>query len=153
MEDTLVIIKPDAVQRGLIGEVLSRIERKGLQVVGLKMASLDEKVLREHYSHIKDKPFFPEVAAFMSSAPVVLACVRGVGAIGTVRQMCGVTKARDAAPGTIRGDLAMSVQANVVHASEDATAAAVEVGRFFSDEDLATYIQVSGAYVYSKHEA
>lgn len=152
MEKTLVIIKPDAVQRGIIGEIVSRIERKGLQIVGMKMSHLSLEVLQQHYSHIKDKPFFPEVADFMASAPVVLVCVQGVAAVQTVRQMCGVTKAREATPGTIRGDLAMSVQANVVHASESLEAAVAEVARFFAESELHSYSQVSSPFIYSKHE-
>lgn len=152
MERTLVIVKPDAVQRGLIGEVLSRLEKKGLKIVGLKMTTLDLPLLKQHYAHIVTKPFFAEVAAFMSSGPAVLVCVEGVEAVAAVRQMCGITKAREAAPGTIRGDLAMSVQANVVHASEDAAAAEKEVACFFHQEELTSYQQAVGGFVYATHE-
>src|SRR3989338_786076 len=107
MEKTLVLIKPDGVQRGLIGEVLKRFERKGIRIVGIKMMSLDEAVLREHYAHIASKPFYPGVEKFMRSTPVVAMCLEGVEVVEAVRLLCGIPKARAADAGTIRGDLAM----------------------------------------------
>jgi nucleoside-diphosphate kinase len=152
MERTFVIIKPDAVQRGLIGSIIQRFERKGLQLAGAKFVRLDATLLASHYAHIADKPFFPEVAAFMSSAPVMLLCLEGVDAISTVRAMGGVTKARAAAPGTIRGDFAMSVQSNVVHTSEDASAAAAELARFFRADELLDYELANRRNVYASYE-
>ncbi len=117
-EKTLVLIKPDGIQRGLIGEVIGRFERKGLKVIGMKMMRLDEAVLREHYAHIADKPFFPGVSKFMQSSPVLAVCLEGLEVVQAIRILCGITKARQAEAGSIRGDLAMSVACNVVHASD-----------------------------------
>ena len=96
MERTLILIKPDAIQRGLAGSVLNRFERKGLKLVGVKMMQLTDELLKEHYSHIADKPFFPGIAAFMKSSPVIAVCVEGLDCVETVRRLCGVTKAREA---------------------------------------------------------
>jgi len=139
MERTLVLIKPDALARGLVGEITTRLERKGLLLVGCKMMRLDDTVLAEHYAHLVDKPFYPRIAEFMSSAPVVAQCWEGVEAVRVVREMTGVTNSRDAAPGTIRGDLGMSLQCNVVHTSESADVAAAEVERFFGEAELHDY--------------
>src|SRR3989338_11446484 len=109
MERTLVLLKPDALQRGLAGKIITRFEEKGLKMIGLKMMSLDEAVLREHYAHIADKPFFPGVSSFMRSSPVVAICLEGLDVVNAVRILCGITKSREADAGTIRGDLAMSV--------------------------------------------
>ncbi|MEK7146173.1 MAG: nucleoside-diphosphate kinase, partial [Patescibacteria group bacterium] len=114
MERTLVLLKPDAIQRGLVGEITSRFEKKGLKMIGVKMMSLDEAVLREHYAHIADKPFFPGVEKFMKSSPVLAMCWEGLEAVNAVRLITGITKAREADAGTIRGDFAMSVSCNVI---------------------------------------
>lgn len=136
MERTLILIKPDALQRGLVGEVTSRFERKGLKLVGSKMMKLSEAIVLEHYAHIADKPFFPGVRDFMMSTPVIAQCWEGVDVVETVRTITGVTNARKASAGTIRGDLSMSLQSNIVHASDGLEAAAVEVKRFFRDDEL-----------------
>lgn len=153
MEKTLVLIKPDALQRDLLGRILSRIEEKGLQIIGLKMFMFERGLLEEHYAHLVHEPFFAELSAFMTSGPNVAVCVQGVDAIATVRRMCGVTKARDAEPGTIRGDLAMSVQRNLVHASDSAEVAEAEVARFFAAGDLFAYPDSLLRSVYSPTEA
>jgi len=132
-ERTLVLIKPDAIQRGLMGEIISRFERKGLKLVGCKMMELEEALLREHYSHIADKPFFGGLAKFMQSTPVVAMCWEGLEVVNAVRLLCGITKAREAEAGSIRGDLAMSVACNVVHASDSIESAEAEVKRFFKE--------------------
>ncbi|MEK9132708.1 MAG: nucleoside-diphosphate kinase [Patescibacteria group bacterium] len=152
MERTLVLVKPDGVQRGLIGEVIKRFERKGLKLVGMKMMSLSEAVLREHYAHIADKPFYKGVEKFMKSVPVVAMCWEGMEAVETVRVVAGITKARAAAPGTIRGDLAMSVACNVIHASDSAENAKKEVARFFKDEELFVYDKSEYMHVYIEDE-
>jgi len=118
VEKTLVLIKPDAVQRGLIGRIMTRFEEKGLKLTGIKLMTLSNELLREHYSHLADKPFFPGTVKFMQATPVVAICLEGIDAVDTVRRLCGITKAREAQPGTIRGDWAMSIQANLVHASD-----------------------------------
>ena len=152
MERTLVLIKPDAIQRGLAGRILGRFEEKGLKIAGIKFISLSDELLNEHYSHLADKPFFPGTKKFMQSTPVIALCLEGLDCVDTVRAMCGVTKARAAAPGTIRGDWAMSVQANLVHASDSLESAQAEVARFFKAEDLFTYDSILTQAVYSEDE-
>ncbi|MBU1198179.1 nucleoside-diphosphate kinase [Candidatus Micrarchaeota archaeon] len=152
MERTLVILKPDALHRGVIGAVIQRFEQKGLKIVGLKMEKLDEKTLSEHYGHLKDKPFFPRIVSFMKSAPVVLVAIEGLEAVGIVRKMCGVTNARNAAIGTIRGDFGMSVQANIVHASDSLETAQKEVKRFFKNSELFEYKKMDFGHVYAEDE-
>lgn len=151
-EKTLVLIKPDAVQRGLIGNILQRFETKGLKVVGLKMMRLDEAVLREHYAHIADKPFFPGTSRFMQSSPVVAMCIEGLEVVQAVRILCGITKARSAEAGSIRGDLAMSMGCNVIHASDSVDTAKVEVKRFFKEDELFEYDKSEYLHVYSEDE-
>lgn len=151
-EKTLVLIKPDGIQRGLIGEVLHRFERKGLKVVGMKMMTLDEAVLREHYAHIADKPFFPGVSAFMQSSPVIALCLEGLEVVAAVRKIVGITKAREAEAGSIRGDFAMSVACNVVHASDSVETAQKEVPRFFKDDEILSYLKGEYEHVYMSDE-
>ena len=152
MERTLVLVKPDGVQRGLVGEVVSRFERKGLRLVGLKMMSLDEAVLREHYAHLAEKPFFGDLSKFMQSSPVIALCWEGVEAVEAVRILCGITKARGAEAGTVRGDLAMSVSCNVVHASDSIENANKEVKRFFNSDELYEYDKTEYRHVYASDE-
>lgn len=152
MERTLVLIKPDGVQRGLVGEVMKRFEQKGLKIIGIKMISLDEAILREHYAHIASKPFYPGVEKFMRSTPVVALCLEGVEVVEAVRLLCGITKARAADAGTIRGDLAMSVACNVVHASDTPDNAAKEVKRFFNSDELFGYDKTEYLHVYMDEE-
>ena len=152
MERTLVLIKPDAVQRGLIGRILARFEDKGLKVAGLKFMELTDTLLNEHYSHLADKPFFPGTKRFMTLTPVVALCLEGLDCVETVRRLCGITKAREAAPGTIRGDWAMSVQANLVHASDSLETAKAEVARFFSNTELFEYKSAQSSTIYSEDE-
>ncbi|MBI5413434.1 nucleoside-diphosphate kinase [Candidatus Peregrinibacteria bacterium] len=152
MERTLVLVKPDGIQRGLVGEVVKRFERKGLKLIGIKMMSLDEAILREHYAHIASKPFYPGVEKFMRSTPVVAMCWEGVEAVETVRLVAGITKARSAAPGTIRGDLAMSVACNVIHASDSYDNAVKEVKRFFKPDEVFEYDKSEYMHVYLDDE-
>lgn len=152
MERTLVLIKPDGIQRGLIGEVVLRFEQKGLKLIGIKMMSLDEAILREHYAHIASKPFYPGVEKFMRSTPVVAMCWEGVDVVETVRLLAGITKARAANPGTIRGDFAMSVACNVIHASDSVETSVKEVKRFFKADELFAYDKSEYMHVYSDDE-
>ena len=152
MERTLVLIKPDAVQRGMIGLITGRFESKGLKVSGLKMMQLTDGILNEHYGHLSDKPFFPRIKSFMQETPVLAMCLEGVEAVDVVRSLCGVTNARQAAPGTIRGDFAMSVQCNMVHASDSLETARAEVPRFFSEDELFTYAKAEDTVVYASDE-
>ncbi len=151
-EKTLVIVKPDAVQRGLVGDIVTRFEKKGLKIVGMKMMRLDEAVLREHYSHIADKPFFPGVSNFMQHSPVVVLCLEGLEVVEAIRLITGITKARNAEAGSIRGDLAMSVACNVIHASDTVENAKSEVRRFFADEELFDYSKSEYEFVYIQDE-
>ncbi len=152
MKRTLVLLKPDAIQRGLVGEITKRFERKGLKMIGCKMMSLDEAILREHYAHIADKPFFPGVANFMKSSPVLAMCWEGKDVVDTVRLITGITKAREAMPGTIRGDFAMSVSCNVIHASDTDESAEKEVARFFKADELYEYSKSEYEHVYNDEE-
>ena len=152
MERTLVLIKPDAVQRGLIGEITRRFERKGLKLVGMKMMELKEAVVLEHYAHLKDKPFFAGIKKFMQSTPVIAQCWEGVEAVEAVRLIVGPTKARAADAGSIRGDLAMGYQCNVVHASDSLETAKREVKRFFDEKEIFEYDKTEYMHVYSEDE-
>lgn len=136
MEQTLCILKPSAVDRGLMGEIISRIEHKGLIVAGMKMMQLNEEILRQHYAHLADKPFFPSIVKSMTATPVVVLCLEGIDAVAVFRKMTGVTNGRNAEPGTLRGDLCMSNQANIVHASDSVENAKIELARFFKPEEI-----------------
>lgn len=152
MERTLVIIKPDAVQRGLIGEVTKRFEQKGLKLVGMKMQYLDDEILKDHYSHLVDKPFFSTLAEFMKSSPAVFQIWAGLDVVDAVRTLAGITKGREADAGTVRGDLAMSLQCNVIHASDSVENAEAEVKRFFDDKELYEYDKSEWMHVYADDE-
>ncbi len=151
-EKTLVLIKPDAIQRGLVGTIISRFEKKGLKLVGMKMIALDEVILREHYAHLADKPFFAGLARFMKSTPVIAMCYEGLEVVQAVRLLCGITKARAAEAGSIRGDLAMSVACNVVHASDSIDNAKIEVARFFKTDEIHNYMKSEYEHIYSEDE-
>lgn len=153
MEQTLVILKPSAVERKLMGEVIGRIEKRGLIISGMKMMQLDEKILREHYAHLVDKPFFPSIVESMTASPVVVIVVSGVDVVETFRTMTGVTNGRKAAPGTLRGDFCMSGQANIVHASDSVENAKIEIARFFKPEEVFDYMPVDIKFIYGEGEA
>jgi nucleoside-diphosphate kinase len=152
MEKTLVIVKPDAVQRGLIGEVIGRFERKGLKLVGLKMLQAGDELLDAHYAHHSDKPFFEDLKNFMKSSPLVVMAWEGVGCIEAVRLLVGPTNARQAAAGTIRGDFGMSPQNNLIHASDSGEASAAELARFFEEGELQTYDKSDYSHLYAPDE-
>ena len=135
-QKTLVLLKPCTVQRALIGEIISRFEKKGLRVAGLKMMQLDDAILAEHYAHLVDRPFFPGLKESMMVTPVIALALEGVDAIEVVRQMAGPTNGRKALPGTIRGDYSMSGQQNIVHASDGPEPAVAELARFFRPEEI-----------------
>ena len=147
IERTLVLVKPDALQRNLLGEVLGRFERKGLKITALKMITLSDALLDEHYAHHKDKAFFNDLKTFMKSSPVVAMILEGPNAIGAARLIAGPTKASEADAGTIRGDLSISPSsANLVHASDSAATAEVEIERFFSPEEVFAYAKIDDIY-------
>lgn len=136
MELTVILLKPDCVQRNLIGEVIGRFEKSGLKVRACKMMQLTDALLKDHYSHLADKPFFPEIAGFMKSAPVVAMILEGQDVIVKVRDMVGPTDSTKAPKGTIRGDLGKTKMENIVHASDTPENAAAEVKRFFKQEEI-----------------
>jgi len=135
-ERSLVLVKPDGVQRRLIGEVISRVERKGLKIVGLKMMVMDENLVNKHYQEHVNKPFFPKLKSYVMSGPVVAMVVEGKNAVSVMRLLIGSTDPPQAAPGTIRGDLALDIGRNVVHASATVEDAEREVKLFFSEQEL-----------------
>jgi nucleoside-diphosphate kinase len=151
-ERTLVLIKPDAMQRHLLGDIVSRFEKKGLKIMGMKMMRLDEAILKEHYAHHKDKPFFRGLADYMSSAPIVAMVLSGIRAVSAVRVIVGPTKSYEAPAGSIRGDLSMSTQTNLVHASDPAEDPEAEVKRFFKEDELFNYQRHDFEYVYGDEE-
>lgn len=152
MESTLVILKPSCVQRNLIGEVISRIEKRGIIISAMKMMQLDEKILREHYAHLVDKPFFPSLAQSMMASPVICMVLKGVDIIEVFRKMTGVTNGRKAEPGTLRGDFCMSGQANIIHASDSPENAEIEIKRFFKPEEIFDYTPATISYIYGDGE-
>ena len=152
LEKTLVILKPSAVQRGLIGEITTRFERKGLRLAGMKMMQLTDELLNEHYAHLSQKPFFQRVKNSMMASPVIVCCYEGVDAIQVVRSMTGATNGRVAIPGTIRGDFSVSSQENIVHTSDSPKTAIEEINRFFKPEELFEYKQVHMPYLYHTDE-
>lgn len=133
MEETLIILKPDCMENRVAGQVISRFEKAGFEIVASKVTQLDGPILREHYAHVADKPFFPEIEAFMSSRTVMPMILRGDNVIAKVRDLLGPTNSKEAPKGTIRGDLGTDMMRNVVHASDSPEAAAAEKKRFFSE--------------------
>lgn len=152
MERSVVLVKPDGLQRGVVGEIIHRFERKGLQLVAIKMLSLDDALLDEWYSHHKDKPFFGNLKAYMKSYPVVAMLWEGVDAVLTVRKMIGITKAREAEAGTIRGDFAMSQQYNLIHASENVEIALREEKLMFNPSEIFSWKKTDLTHIYLDEE-
>ena len=132
MEKTYIMLKPDAVRSGLVGEIIARIEKKGYSIVDLKMFSLNEDILKEHYAHIADRPFFPEVVAYMTSGPVVGMILEGENVVKGMRNFMGPTKYLDAPAGTIRGDYSCNDRENLIHGSDSVENAEIEIARFFN---------------------
>ncbi len=153
MEKTLVLFKPDAVQRGLIGRILNRFEDKGLQVVGLKMRNFSLETIQEHYSVHKERPFYDNLVEFMTSGPVVAICLQGKNAIDVTRTLMGKTNAAEALPGTIRGDYGMSFSNNLVHGSDGPESAEKELRLFFGEAgELCEWSPAEENWVYSVEE-
>jgi nucleoside-diphosphate kinase len=152
MERTLIIAKPDAVQRGLIGEIISRLERKGLKLIGMKMASLDETILRIHYAEHVEKPFYAGLEEFMKSSPVVLMAWEGFECVESVRGLVGATNPRQATAGTIRGDLAIGTGRNLIHASDSKKSGEDEVKNFFNADELFHYDKSEYMHIYENSE-
>ncbi|MBX5456792.1 MAG: nucleoside-diphosphate kinase [Thermogemmatispora sp.] len=150
MERTLIIIKPEGVQRGLIGQILARFEQRGLKFVGLKMLQMSPALAEEHYAVHKGKPFYTGLVKHITSGPVVVGVVEGRGAIKMVRTMMGATNAAEAAPGTIRGDFALEIGYNIIHGSDGPETAAREISLFFKPEELLDYRLVSEPWLYEE---
>ncbi len=151
-EISLVIIKPDAVQRNLIGEIVGRIERKGLKIIGMKMISISDTLIEEHYAHIKDKPFFPGIRDFMKACPVIIMAVEGINAVSALRLLVGPTKAWEATAGTIRGDFSLSTQSNIVHTSDSVVNGKIEISRFFEPNEIFKYKKIDTDFIYAEHK-
>lgn len=151
-EKTLIIIKPDAVHRGIVGEILDRFEQKGIRPVGIKMIKMSDLLLDKHYTQHKGKHFFPRLKKFMKSLPVVLVVLEGLDIVRVVRNMCGPTDGKNAPPGTIRGDYGMSVSANIIHSSEDLKTAKREIGLFFKKAELFSYHRSDIHFYYNEEE-
>jgi nucleoside-diphosphate kinase len=151
MEKTLILVKPDGIQRGLIGEIIGRFERKGLKLIGLKMMQLSDVLLDAHYAHLADKPFFGDIKDFMKSSPIVaMAWEGGEGAVASVRILVGPTKGHEAPAGTVRGDFGLSGSNNIVHASDSVDAGMAEVARFFNKEEIFSYEKTQDRHIYGK---
>jgi len=152
MERTLVLLKPDALQRNLLGEIISRFEKKGLKIVGLKMTKPPESVWQEHYAHHREKPFFRDLVEFMKSSPVIAMVLEGIEVVEAVRLIVGPTLGRKADAGNIRGDFSMSQQHNIVHASDSVETAEKEIWRFFNEDEIFDYQKFDLLAIYSKEE-
>ena len=152
VERSLIIVKPDALQRNLLGEIIHRFERKGLKLLGLKMISINDLLIEEHYSHHKDKPFFDGLKKYMQSSPVVVMALEGYEAIDAIRLIVGPTNSREADAGSIRGDFAMSIQYNIIHASDSQESAQEELSRFFTDSELFEWDKVDFDVIYGSDE-
>jgi nucleoside-diphosphate kinase len=147
MERTLVIAKPDAVQRGLVGEIITRLERRGLKLVGMKFMKISEALARRHYGVHEGKPFFAGLIAYITSAPVVVMVWEGNSAIDVVRRTMGVTRPAEAVPGTIRGDFAVEVGRNLVHGSDGTETAANEIALFFKRDELVSWERCTDPWI------
>jgi nucleoside-diphosphate kinase len=148
METTLIILKPDAVQRGLMGRIISRFEEKGLQIVGCKLTLISQELAAQHYKDHAGKPFYAGLVAFMTSSPVLVMAVRGIGAVTICRGMMGATFGSKAAAGTIRGDFGVSNSFNLIHGSDGPEAAQRELGLFFKAGEVLNYTRAGDAWVY-----
>lgn len=148
MEKTFLMVKPDGVQRQLVGEVVSRFERKGFQLVGAKLMSIPRELAEEHYGEHKERPFFGELVDFITSGPVFAMVWQGENVISTARQMMGSTNPKDAAPGTIRGDFGLTVGKNVIHGSDSPESAEREISLFFKSEEVVAYDKLINNWIY-----
>lgn len=148
MERSLILLKPDAVGRRLVGKIITRLEEKGLWLVGLKVLTPTQTILDQHYNEHKERPFFKDLCTFMSSSPVVAGVVEGPGCVELIRTMLGKTKVTEAVPGTIRGDYSLSTQQNLMHASDSVASAEREIPIWFRADELVTYRPCDGSWVH-----
>jgi nucleoside-diphosphate kinase len=147
-ERTLVIVKPDGVQRGLIGPILGRLEARGLKIVGLKLVEVSQELAARHYAEHEGKPFYPGLLKYITSAPVIVACVEGTSAVQMVRNTVGATNPLNAAPGTVRGDLALDIGRNLIHASDAPATAERELALWFQDAELVSYERDTDRWIF-----
>ncbi|MFC5714220.1 nucleoside-diphosphate kinase [Thalassorhabdus alkalitolerans] len=147
MEQTFVMVKPDGVQRNVVGEIVSRFEKKGYTLAGAKLMTISNELAEKHYGEHKDKPFFGELVDFITSGPVFAMVWEGENVIASARQMMGATNPSDAAPGTIRGDFAVQVGMNIIHGSDSSESAEREIGLFFEKSELQSYTKTIGTWV------
>lgn len=148
MERTLVLIKPDAVQRGLVGEIIARLERRGLKIVGLKLVDVTETLARKHYAVHEGKPFFEPLISYITAGPVVAMVVEGPKAIEVVRRTMGATTPAEATPGTIRADYALEIGRNLVHGSDGPETAEKEIALWFGEHELASWTRATDQWIY-----
>lgn len=147
MQTTLVLLKPDTIQRWLIWQIVSRFENKWLKIVWMKMMLLSEEIINEHYDFLMDKPFFPKIKSYMSSSPVVAMAISGTNVIKTIRNLTGATNPTEALPGSIRWDFALTIDANIIHASDSEETALVELKRFFKQDEILSYSKITDSIV------
>lgn len=148
MEKTFVMVKPDGIQRGLTGEVIKRLESKGLKLVGMKMLQVSNELAKEHYAEHSDKPFYDDLVNYITSSPVVAMVFEGKNAIGIVRTLVGATNPIEASPGTIRGDFGLEIGRNIVHASDSAQSVEREINLFFNQQEIFDYTRIDEPWIY-----
>lgn len=139
MERTVILLKPDTIHRSLIGTVIHRIESRNYKIIALKMMKLEKSHLEEHYAHLVEKPFFPEIVGYMTAGPIVAMVVEGDWVVAWMRQLCGATNPAEAQIGTIRADLANHIRYNLIHASDSVASAQDEIKRFFQEKEISAY--------------
>lgn len=152
IERTLILIKPDAMQRALVGQIIARLEKKGFKIIGMKMLKMSKELSKEHYSHLVDKPFYPDLEKFVTEHPMLAMVIEGKDAVDVLRLVVGPTNASKAPGGTIRGDFSNSTSRNVIHASDSKETAGKEVKRFFKDEELFEYELRNDVYLRASDE-
>ena len=148
MEKSFVMMKPDAVARRLMGKILTRFEEKGLQIVAIKMLAIDENLAKEHYGEHAEKPFFNDLVSYITSSPSLAMVIKGDDAISLIRKMVGSTNPKEADLGTIRGDFALDMGRNVVHASDSTKSAEREINLFFDDNEICDYSIIDNPWIY-----
>ena len=151
-ERSLILVKPDGVQRKLIGTIISRIENKGLNLIAMKMLNVTSELSKQHYAEHVEKPFYPDLEGFITSAPVVAMIVEGPEAVSVMRTLIGATNGREATPGTIRGDYGCSRQMNMIHGSDSEESAAREIGIYFTDAEICDYAPVLNDWSFASDE-
>lgn len=148
MERTLIIIKPDGVQRGLTGDILARFERRGLRIIGMKFMQVSQELAEKHYEIHRERPFFNDLVAYITSSPVVVIALEGTNVVASARMTIGATKPNEAAAGTIRGDFALEIGRNLVHGSDSVENGKIEAGNFFTDAELVSWERNTDPWIF-----